>query len=109
MRLSQANKILLGSCLVVVPLSFYGGLAIKEHYLAGELDKVPESKDLVSERAVKARIVQCVGGGMSVDRRLEQERKELMVEGRDLDKKIAEIKARLAAKSCRLRGRATLK
>ncbi|CAK9787354.1 unnamed protein product [Cutaneotrichosporon oleaginosum] len=88
MRLSQANKILLGSCLVVVPLSFYGGLAIKEHYLAGELDKVPESKDLVSERAVKARIVQ-----------LEQERKELMVEGRDLDKKIAEIKARLAAKS----------
>jgi hypothetical protein len=61
MRLSQANKILLGSCLVVVPLSFYGGLAIKEHYLAGELDKVPESKDLVSERAVKARIVQYVG------------------------------------------------
>ncbi|BEJ14391.1 hypothetical protein CspHIS471_0401580 [Cutaneotrichosporon sp. HIS471] len=89
MRLSHANKILLGSCVVVVPLSFYGGLAIKEHYLAGELDKVPESKDLVSERAVKARIVQ-----------LEQERKELMGEGRDLDKKIAEIKARLATKSC---------
>lgn len=44
-------------------MSFYGGLAIKEHYLAGELDKVPDSKDLVSERAVKARIVQYVGVG----------------------------------------------
>ncbi|GMK58633.1 hypothetical protein CspeluHIS016_0600750 [Cutaneotrichosporon spelunceum] len=85
MRLSHANKILLGSCIVVVPLSFYGGLALKEHYLAGELDKVPESSELVSQRAVKARIVQ-----------LEQERKELLTEGRDLDNKIAEIKARLA-------------
>lgn len=34
--------------------------------------------------------------------RLEQERKELLVEGRDLDKKIEEIKARLAARPCML-------
>lgn len=36
------------------------------------------------------------------DGRLEQERKELLTEGRDLDKKIEEIKARLAARQCTL-------
>lgn len=70
---------------------------------------MPESRDLVSERAVKARIVQYVVSDSPpflsfqisrTDERLEQERKELLHEGRDLDKKIEEIKARLAAKQC---------
>ncbi|WVQ88310.1 hypothetical protein IAS59_002044 [Cryptococcus gattii] len=69
MRLSQVNKILLGSCIVVVPLSFYGGLAIKEYYLSKELDKVDDSRPPPHERAVRARIVQ-----------LEQERQELLKE-----------------------------
>lgn len=42
-------------------MSVYAGIAIKERYLARELEamnKVPESKDLVNERAVHARIAQ---------------------------------------------------
>lgn len=80
MRLSQVNKILLGSCIVVVPrafisfacasltplpclmfsVSFYGGLAIKEYYLSKELGKVDDSRPPPHERAMRARIVQCV-------------------------------------------------
>ncbi|WWC58601.1 uncharacterized protein I303_101144 [Kwoniella dejecticola CBS 10117] len=89
MRLSQANKILLGSCVVVVPLSFYGGLAIKEHYLSNELPDVTNATAVRAaphERAMRARIVQ-----------LEQERKELLKEGEDLDAKILAMKKRMAA------------
>ncbi|WVW82257.1 hypothetical protein I302_104263 [Kwoniella bestiolae CBS 10118] len=85
MRLSQVNKILLGSCIVVVPLSFYGGLAIKEHYLSNELANVAERRSAPHERAMRARIVQ-----------LEQERKELLKEGEDLDAKIQAMKKRMA-------------
>ncbi|WWD17912.1 hypothetical protein CI109_102357 [Kwoniella shandongensis] len=85
MRLSQANKILLGSCIVVVPLSFYGGLAIKEHFLSNELNKVEANRPAPHERAMRARIVQ-----------MEAERKELLKEGQNLDSKILELKKRMA-------------
>ncbi|KAK8865903.1 hypothetical protein IAR55_001051 [Kwoniella newhampshirensis] len=85
MRLSQANKILLGSCVVVVPMSFYGGLAIKEHYLSNELPNVEGTRPAPHERAVRARIVQ-----------MEAERKELLKEGENLDGKILELKKRMA-------------
>lgn len=84
MRLSQVNKILLGSCIVVVPLSFYGGLAIKEYYLSKELEKVDDSRPPPHERAMRARIVQ-----------LEQERQELLKEGQNLDIKIRDIRKRM--------------
>ncbi|WRT64107.1 uncharacterized protein IL334_001036 [Kwoniella shivajii] len=86
MRLSQANKILVGSCIVVVPLSFYGGLAIKEHYLSNELAKVDDTRPPPHERAMRARIAQ-----------LEQERKELMKEAQDLDSKLLTMKNRMAS------------
>ncbi|OCF55501.1 hypothetical protein L486_06985 [Kwoniella mangroviensis CBS 10435] len=87
MRLSQVNKILLGSCVVVVPLSFYGGLAIKEKFLSNELaaGKFGDGRPAPHERAMRARIVQ-----------LEQERKELLKEGEDLDSKILAMKKRMA-------------
>ncbi|OWZ34517.1 hypothetical protein C347_01901 [Cryptococcus neoformans AD2-60a] len=106
MRLSQVNKILLGSCIVVVPrafisfacasltplpclmfsVSFYGGLAIKEYYLSKELGKVDDSRPPPHERAMRARIVQ-----------LEQERQELLKEGQNLDIKIGDIRKRMEA------------
>ncbi|WVO19871.1 uncharacterized protein IAS62_001161 [Cryptococcus decagattii] len=89
MRLSQVNKILLGSCIVVVPLSFYGGLAIKEYYLSKELDKVDDSRPPPHERAMRARIVQ-----------LEQERQELLKEGQNLDIKIGDIRKPFNKVSC---------
>ncbi|ODN84510.1 hypothetical protein L202_00442 [Cryptococcus amylolentus CBS 6039] len=85
MRLSQVNKILLGSCIVVVPLSFYGGLAIKEYYLSNELEQTNATRSAPHERAMRARIVQ-----------LEAERKELLKEGQNLDTKILDIKKRMA-------------
>ncbi|WWC86216.1 uncharacterized protein L201_001089 [Kwoniella dendrophila CBS 6074] len=86
MRLSQVNKILLGSCLVVVPVSFYGGLAIKEHYLSKEYNQGEQNRTQPHERAMRARIVQ-----------LEQERKELLKESQDLDGKILAMKERMAS------------
>jgi hypothetical protein len=72
MLLSQANKILLGSCVVVVPrtlyklphsrgitdraVSIYGGTILKERYLASELEKVSDRE--VTERRSRARIVE---------------------------------------------------
>ena len=78
MRLLQANKILLASCVVVVPckscskmpltstaslaefshssVSFYGGLALKEYFLEKELPKV--ERDEIKYRADRARIAQ---------------------------------------------------
>ncbi|KAL7423816.1 hypothetical protein Q5752_001400 [Cryptotrichosporon argae] len=82
MRLLQANKILLASCCVVVPLSFYGGLALKERYLAAQLDA--DDKRLVHERAMRARIVQ-----------LAQERAELEEEARNVDAKLADLRGRM--------------
>lgn len=85
MRLIQANKILLASCVVVVPcecaqprplcaaflraaeltphptVSIYAGVALKERYLAKELATVPDESQIVKERAVRARIAQWVG------------------------------------------------
>ncbi|KAL1407733.1 hypothetical protein Q8F55_007166 [Vanrija albida] len=84
MRLIQANKILLASCVVVVPVSIYAGVALKERYLAKELATVPDESQIVKERAVRARIAQ-----------LEHERKELIQEGNDLDIKIADLKKRM--------------
>ncbi|OCF31137.1 hypothetical protein I316_07269 [Kwoniella heveanensis BCC8398] len=86
MRLSQVNKILLGSCVVVIPLSFYGGLAIKEHYLSNELEDAKDNRPHPHERAMRARIVQ-----------LEAERKELLKEGQSLDAKILDMKKRMAS------------
>jgi hypothetical protein len=68
MRLSTANKILLGSCVVVVPcmypfdraelisVSIYGGTLLKERYLASELEKVSPLE--IRERHSRARIVE---------------------------------------------------
>lgn len=124
MRLSQVNKILLGSCIVVVPrtfisfvqasltplpclifsVSFYGGLAIKEYYLSKELEKVDDSRPPPHERAMRARIVQCVLSirfslaeqcRLFLAKRLEQERQELLKEGQNLDIKIRDIRKRM--------------
>lgn len=61
MRLSVSlrifNAIILSN---IYTVSFYGGLAIKEYYLSKELDKVDDSRPPPHERAVRARIVQCV-------------------------------------------------
>lgn len=125
MRLSQVNKILLGSCIVVVPrafisfacasltplpclmfsVSFYGGLAIKEYYLSKELGKVDDSRPPPHERAMRARIVQCVLSSfflaehcrLFLVKRLEQERQELLKEGQNLDIKIRDIRKRMEA------------
>ncbi|WVR05855.1 hypothetical protein IAU60_002881 [Kwoniella sp. DSM 27419] len=80
LRLSHVNRILLISCVVVAPC-----LAIKEHYLSNELEQVAPARHAPHERAMRARIVQ-----------LEQERKELLKEGENLDQKIIDLKRRMA-------------
>nr|ODN98689.1 hypothetical protein L204_02653 [Cryptococcus depauperatus CBS 7855] len=85
MRLSQVNKILLGSSIIVVPLSFYGGMYVKEYWLSRKLDEIDDMKPPPHERAMRARTVQ-----------LERERKDLMEEGQTLDQKIVEIRKRIA-------------
>ncbi|WVO17879.1 hypothetical protein L204_105577 [Cryptococcus depauperatus] len=71
MRLSQVNKILLGSSIIVVPLSFYGGMYVKEYWLSRKLDEIDDMKPPPHERAMRARTVQ-----------LERERKDLMEEAK---------------------------
>jgi hypothetical protein len=39
-------------------VSIYGGVVLKERYLEREFEKVPEDRDLVHQRAIRARIVQ---------------------------------------------------
>lgn len=80
-----------------MPVSIYGGIAFRERSLAKEIDQVPESRNIVKERAVKARIAQWVLQiGRWLRRRLEQERKELLAEGRDLDMKLEDVRKRLS-------------
>lgn len=77
-------------------MSIYGGIRIKERSLARELDQLDETNTEVQHEAKRARIAQCVGDGKS-NRRLENERKELLAEGRDLDMKIQEVRSRMRA------------
>ncbi|EIW72671.1 hypothetical protein TREMEDRAFT_25408, partial [Tremella mesenterica DSM 1558] len=66
----------------LLPVSFYGGLALKEYFLAGELP-VEERKELAS-LASRARIAQ-----------LQQERSGLLEEAQQLDQKMEEVKRRM--------------
>lgn len=96
------NAIILSN---IYTVSFYGGLAIKEYYLSKELDKVDDSRPPPHERAMRARIVQCVSPfrlflaenrRSFLVKRLEQERQELLKEGQNLDIKIGDIRKRMS-------------
>ncbi|EJT51548.1 hypothetical protein A1Q2_02745 [Trichosporon asahii var. asahii CBS 8904] len=88
MLLTNIRKLAIAGAVIVVPLSFYGGLAIKEHFLSKEMEVTPEADHKVKERANRARIVQ-----------LEEQRKDLLKEGDDIDKKIAQLKAKMEGRN----------
>lgn len=74
MLLTNIRKLAIAGAVIVVPrelynippcfafltsaVSFYGGLAIKEHFLSKEMQVTPEADHKVKERANRARIVQ---------------------------------------------------
>ncbi|RSH92554.1 hypothetical protein EHS25_007998 [Saitozyma podzolica] len=86
MQLLQANKILLASCAVVIPVSFWAGIQLKERYLASEFEKADAAPG-PGERARMARVAQ-----------LQTEKTQLLEERESLDRKIEEIKQRNAGK-----------
>ncbi|WVQ85524.1 hypothetical protein IAT38_007690 [Cryptococcus sp. DSM 104549] len=82
---TKPNLIFMIGCVIVAPVSYYGGVAIKQHILNRELAKTSEYVSPGHDTAVRARIAQ-----------LTHERNELLREEDSLDAKIAQIKERIS-------------
>ncbi|CAD6585013.1 MAG: hypothetical protein TREMPRED_004011 [Tremellales sp. Tagirdzhanova-0007] len=89
MRARSSRLIFAGAAVIALPVSFYGGLALKEYFLSNKLDTV--TNDAIPAphgQAMRARIVQ-----------LAQERSSLLEQRHEIDAKIHDLRQKMSSDS----------